>query len=263
MPNARGAIPDGSPCDIGKKGAGHHARTKHTPPQTVFAVVPAVVIAGEEFSLSPERPFVFGRADANDVTGLDANDMGISAVAGSVEWAWGLWWVLNHSRKRRLLLDEGGGGGPQRLDCGHRYAINVPRLSILVAGAIYTHHLEVVLPESQLARFEGGRPSSGTIGAEMSLSDRDRDVVVALLSGYLDDFPRRQARPRTYQHAAELLGPPWTSTTVRKQIERLKQRLAVRGAYFEGAQANYDLADHLISNGLLRPGDLDRLPKRS
>ncbi|HEV2759194.1 MAG TPA: hypothetical protein VGV86_06450 [Acidimicrobiales bacterium] len=225
-------------------------------------VVPAVLIGSEEFTLSPERPFVFGRADAPGVTGLDARDMGISAVAGSVEAAWGLWWVLNHSRKRRLLLDDGGGGAPQRLDCGHRYAINVCRLGILVPGAVYTHHVEVVLPTSDLACFQRVGPSSDTIGAETTLSERDRDVVVALLSGYLDNFPRRQARPRTYQEAAELLGPPWTRTTVRKQIERLKQRLARSGAYFEGPQANYDLADHLIGSGLLSPADLDRLPAR-
>lgn len=231
-------------------------------PQAEPVVVPAVLIGSEEFALSPERPFVFGRADAPGVTGLDAKDMGISAIAGSVEAAWGLWWVLNHSRKRRLLLDDGMGGAPQRLDCGHRYAINVCRLGILVPGAIYTHHVEVVLPTSDLACFQRVGPSSGTIGADTSLSDRDRDVVVALLSGYLDDFPRRQARPRTYQEAAELLGPPWTRTTVRKQIERLKQRLARSGAYFEGPQANYDLADHLIGNGLLSPADLDRLPAR-
>lgn len=231
-------------------------------PQSEPDVVPSVLIGSEEFTLSPERPFVFGRADAPGVTGLDAKDMGISAVAGSVEAAWGLWWVLNHSRKRRLLLDDGGGGAPQRLDCGHRYAINVCRLGILVPGAIFTHQLEVVLPASDLACFQRVGASSGTIGADTSLSDRDRDVVVALLSGYLDNFPRRQARPRTYQEAAELLGPPWTRTTVRKQIERLKGRLARGGVYFEGPQANYDLADHLIGNGLLSPADLDRLPAR-
>ena len=89
-------------------------------------LAPAVVLAGETFSLSPDQPFVFGRADTDDIVGLDANDMGISAEAGSVECAWGLWWVVNRSRKRRLLLDDDGGGVPQRLDSGHRHAISVP-----------------------------------------------------------------------------------------------------------------------------------------
>lgn len=223
----------------------------------------ALLIANEEFLLSSERPFVFGRSDADGVVGLDESDMGISSVAGSVEWAWGLWWVVNRSRKRPLLIDQGGGGAPQRMDCGQRFAISVPRLTVLVPGAIYTHHLEVMVPVEHLARFDADRPSSGTITTgELRLSERDRDAVVALLSGYLEDFPRRQARPRSYQQAAELLGPPWTKVTVRKQVERLKERLARNGLYLEGPQANFELADHLISNGLLGPQDLKRLRTR-
>ncbi len=80
-----------------------------------------------------------------------------------------------------------------------------------------------------------------------------------MFSGYLETFPRRTTRPRTYQQAAELLGPPWTAVTVRKQIERLKERAARAGLYFEGQHANYDLADHLVANGLLVPDDLARL----
>lgn len=222
-----------------------------------------MLIAGEEFSVSRDAPFRFGRADADGVVGLDARDMGISAVAGSLEWTWGLWWVVNHSRKRQLLLDNSSGGGPQRLECGQRYAISVARLSILIPGAIFTHRLEVALPEGELAQEELGRPSSGTITTgDVVLSERDRDVVVALLAGYLEEFPRRHARPRTYQQVADLLGEPWSALTVRKQVERLKARLARAGVYCEGPQANYDLADHLINNGLLSPTDLVRLRVR-
>lgn len=223
-----------------------------------------VVIGAEEFALSAEQPFAFGREDADGVVGLDANDMGISAVAGSVEWTWGLWWVVNQSRKRPLLLDNGTGGSPQRLECGHRHAISSARLSVLVPGVIYTHRLEVFIPEGELACDRTPRESSGTITAgDLHLSERDRDVLVALLAGYLEDFPRRQPRPRTYQEAADVLGQPWTSVTVRKRIERLRSRLARTGMYCDGPQANYDLADHLISNGILSPADLSRLPKRS
>ena len=226
-------------------------------------LVEAVVVVGdEEFALSTDEPLVFGRADAPGVIGLDATDMGISAVAGSVESAWGLWWVVNRSGKRPLFLENDGGGAPHRLGCGQRHAVSVGRLSILVPGVIYTHRLEVVVPTADLARFDAVRSSSGTMTGEAHLSERDLDVLVALLSGYLEDFPRRQARPRTYQQVAELLGPPWTKTAVRKQLERLKQRLAGAGVYFDGPQANFDLADHLIGNGLLSPADLRRLPAR-
>ena len=222
-----------------------------------------VLIGGEEFQVTSARPFVFGRAEKEGVVGLDASDMGISALAGAVEWMWSLWWVVNHSRKRRLLLEDGSGGQPQRLECGQRFAINVARLSVLVPGAIYTHRIEIVIPESDLARVEGSRVTSGTLlSSTLQLSERDKDALVALFSGYLEAFPRRSARPRTYQQAAEILGPPWTAVTLRKQIERLKDRAARSEAYFEGPHANYDLADYVVANGLLSQEDLARLGNR-
>jgi hypothetical protein len=223
-----------------------------------------VLIAGEQFQVTPEEPFVFGRSDGEGVVGLDSADMGISARAGSVEWAWGLWWLVNYSRKRRLLLDDGTGGQPQRLECGQRFAINVGHLTVLVPGAVYTHRIEVVIPEGDLARVEGSRITSGTLVAgNLRLSERDKDVLVAMFSGYLEAFPRRTLRPRTYQEAATLLGAPWTAVTVRKQIERLKERASRREVYFEGPHANYDLADYVVANGLLVPHDLVRLEGRS
>ncbi len=223
-----------------------------------------VLIGGDQFEVVPDRPFVFGRADDDAVVGLDANDMGISATAGSVEWNWGVWWLVNYSRKRRLLLDDGTGGQPQRLDCGQRFAINVGRLTVLVPGAIYTHRIEVIIPENDLARVEGTRITSGTLVAgNLRLNERDKDALVAMFSGYLEAFPRRTLRPRTYQEAARLLGEPWTAVTVRKQIERMKERASRIEVYFEGPHANYDLADYVVANGLLTRDDLARLERRS
>ncbi len=221
-----------------------------------------VVIAEEEFVLSMDGPFVFGRAESEGVIGLDPNDMGISSEAGSVESDRGLWWVVNRSRKRPLLLDIGGGGALQRLESGHRHAINCPHLSVLVPGVIYTHRLEVIVPQEHLASFQHDRPPTGTITEEVQLTENERDVVVALVAGYLEDFPRRHLRPRTYQQAASALGPRWTKTTVRKQIERLKDRLAAHGLYFDGPQANYDLADYLVGQGVVTAADLSRLEGR-
>ena len=229
-----------------------------------MSTVATVFIAGDEFEVTTDKPFVFGRCDGDGVVGLDSSDMGISATAGSVEWAWGLWWLVNHSRKRRLLLDDGSGGQPQRLECGQRFAINVRHLTVLVAGAIYTHRVEVAIPECDLAVVEGTRITSGTVTTDdLQLSERDKDVLIGMFSGYLEAFPRRSGRPHTYQQTADMLGPPWTNVTVRKQVERLKERCARVGLYFEGQHANYDLADHLISNGLLVRGDLERLAKHN
>jgi hypothetical protein len=72
----------------------------------------SMLVDGEEFALSENAAFVFRRADADGVVGLDPDDMGISAVAGSAEKVADLWWVMNRSRKRHLLLDLVGAATP-------------------------------------------------------------------------------------------------------------------------------------------------------
>jgi hypothetical protein len=218
-----------------------------------------VNVAGREVAVS-DRPLYFGRSDADDVIGLDSSDRGISAVAGSVERDMGLWWVVNRSRSRQLVIDDGSGGAPTVLDCGHRFAVCVPYLLILVPGEIQTHRIKVRVPEGDLAVVTPERPTSGTLDvSRVRLNERDRQAVAALFGGYVESFPRRQPHPRTYSEAAELLGAPWTALTVRKQIERLKRRFAAAGAYFEGPRANYELAEHLLRLGLLTQLDLGRL----
>lgn len=219
----------------------------------------AVVWRGTVFQVTRDAPFRFGRADAEDVVGLDPMDMGISALAGTVELDAGYWWIINQSRKRPLFIELGS--GPElRLDTGHRHAVNATRLSVLVRGAILTHRLDVVVPETDLPRLGGARrQSSGTLTADVRLSDSDRDAVVALFAGYLESFPRRSAHPVDYAQAAELLGPPWTRTTVRKRVERIRERLASGGIYFDGPHARHELAEYLIANGIIGSDDLTRL----
>ncbi len=93
------------------------------------------------------------------------------------------------------------------------------------------------------------------------MSDRERDALAALCAGYLRSFPHRREHPHTYEEAAGLLGgAPWSADRVRKSIERVKTRFATKGGvYFEGPQANYELAGHLISTGILSGEDLARL----
>ncbi len=223
----------------------------------------SVLIGHEEFEVSPERAFVFGRSDKDGVVGLDAGDMGISAVAGSLESSWGVWWVVNQSTKRALILEHPTGPGQVRLAPGHRHALTSERVKVLVPGAIYTHVLEVVLPTDYAEELRGGdvRLTSGTLTAEVvALSERERDALAALFAGYLRAFPHRREHPHTYEEAAGLLGADaWSSARVRKAVERVKDRFARCGLYFQGPQANYELAAHLISSGILSGEDLGRL----
>jgi len=229
----------------------------------------SVLIAGEEFAALADVPFVFGRTDGEGVVGLDPNDMGISAVAGSIEAAWGLWWLVNESTKRPLLIDYPGGPGPVRLSPGHRHALVSGQLNVLVPGAVYTHVVEIVLPATYAQGLSAnpGRLTTGTItGAVVSLSDRERDALAGVFAGYLESFPHRREHPNTYEVAAALLGgepASWSADRVRKSVERVKARFATKqSTYFEGPQANYDLAAHLLSTAVLSGEDLARLARR-
>lgn len=217
-----------------------------------------MTVRGRELRVERDVPFCFGRGDAEGIVGLDPADMGISALAGSVEFGAGYWWVVNSSRKRPLFIDLGS--GPEvRLDVRHRHAVNTTALSVLVRGAILTHRLGVTVPEADLGRHAAPAPSSGTLTAEVRLSDSDRHAVVALFAGYLQAFPRRSPHPADYAWAADFLGPPWTRTMVRKRVERIRERLAAGGIYFDGPNARHELAEYLITNGIIGPDDLARL----
>lgn len=221
------------------------------------ATVPiaTVTIASEEYTATKEKSVVFGRQDGPGVVGLDPRDMGISGVAGSIEWK-GLWLVSNRSRKRGLAIDDGAGAGPRKLECGQCHAVNVPTLKIRVRGEIYTHTIVVVVPEADLGHLLAEPSSSGTTFDDIVLTDRERAVAMAIFEGYLLPFPRRQAWPRTYSEAAARMGPPWTAVRVRKQMERLKERLSRQGPAFEGKRANYDLAEYLLANQVISPDEI-------
>ncbi|HVE46858.1 MAG TPA: hypothetical protein VNA57_08960 [Acidimicrobiales bacterium] len=136
---------------------------------------------------------------------------------------------------------------------------------MLVPGAVYTHRIEVIVPDDVVSamRVEPAVPTGTITLGDARLSEKDRDALAAVCRGYLRSFPRRNPHPLTYQEAAEMLGPPWTRITVRKQIERIKERLARNGLYFEGPHANHDLAEHVIDNELLSVEDLARVERRA
>jgi hypothetical protein len=221
-----------------------------------------IEVDGEVFTADPARPFVFGRDDRRDVVGLDPKDMGISAVAGAIELRWDVWWLANRSTKRPLLLAFRRGAREVTVLPGDRHALTTARPTVLVPGAVYTHVLEIVLPEAYLAglRQSQSRVTTGTGPIDgPPLSDADRRVLTALCRGYIESFPRRDETPRSYAEIAGALGPPWTALRVRKHIERIRERFAGAGLYFAGPQANHELACHLTLNGTITPSDLNRL----
>jgi len=200
--------------------------------------------------------------DSNDgVIGLDPSDMGISARAVSISFE-GCWWVNNDSTKRTLVLDVGSGLSLIDLGPGQRHAIAVAPLGVLVRGVISTHRLEVQVPSDLLARHQPGQliSTDTIISSDVRITNGDRLALTALFSPLLQTWPRRSGHPLTYLQAAERLGPPWTGTAVRKHIERVRERLAAQGLYFEGSLARYELGQHLLDHGILTSEDLQALP---
>ncbi len=247
-----------------------------------------VCVGDDRLTATPERPLLFGRADiepspfAGDgtfanggpgdstgdvngraVIGLDSQDMGISARALAVEFDQGLWWLANLSAKRNLLLDVGYGSAMITLRPGQRHAIAVSPLGVLVPGAIFTHRLDVYVPDDGLAlRRPSELGASGTITTEeLHLTESDRQALAAVFSPLLRAWPRRGGHPLSYQEASELLGPGWTGTSVRKHLERVRQRLAESGMFFSGPHAKDELGQYLVDNGVLTPADLSAVDR--
>jgi hypothetical protein len=217
-----------------------------------------ILLGGEMFTATEGDPFVFGRGDSDGIVGLDADDMGISAEAGSVERDHGLWWVVNRSRKRRLLLELEPGQDHVRLACGVRHAVTRTPTVVLVPGAVYTHRLEVHVPADDLAIHTpaAGRTSSTITQGDLALPEKDRLVLAGLFSGYLRPFPRRDPRPLQYGELAELLGGGWTQKKASKHVERIKERFAKHGVYFEGLRANEAMAEFVLDNGIVGTDEL-------
>lgn len=235
-----------------------------------------VCIGDDRLTATEDRPLTFGRADvfrrppAADaghpsdavtnpaVVGLDPQDMGISARSLTIEFHGGVWWLVNLSSKRNLLLDPGYGSAMITLRPGQRHAIAVSPLGVLVPGAIFTHRLDVQVPIEGLAlRRPSELGASGTMAAEeLHLTDSDRRALAAVFAPLLRAWPRRGAHPQSYQEAADLLGGGWTATSVRKHVERVRQRMAASGMFFSGTHAKDDLGQYLLDNGLLTADDL-------
>jgi hypothetical protein len=259
-------------------------------PESPASAAQVLVCVGDDrLTAAPARPLVFGRADLPSapadppadpdrtagsagsgashagsgvdtpgVIGLDSQDMGISRRALAVEFDQGVWWLANLSAKRNLLLDSGFGSAMITLRPGQRHAIAVSPLGVLVPGAIYTHRLDIHVPDDALAlRRPSELGASGTITAEdLHLTESDREALAAVFSPLLRAWPRRGAHPLSYQEGADLLGPGWTGTAVRKHLERIRQRLADSGTFFAGSHAKDDLGQYLLDNGVLTAADL-------
>lgn len=215
------------------------------------------LVARGVVSLPPGTTLTVGRGDGADVLGLDSTDRGISARQAEFEWRGDVLVLRNCSSKRPLSVEYEGEVRHQRVPPGAGHTFRASAL-VLVGGIARTHPVGVQVPPG----YAHGLPLHGedTVVGEIAVSDRDRDALVALFAGYLRRWPRHHPEPLSYEEAASLLGPDVTSDTVRKRVERVRERINASGsAFIDGRNALWDLVAFLIDNGTLHPSNLERI----
>jgi hypothetical protein len=229
-----------------------------------------VTVEERRFGLAPGEVLTFGR-DRGCTVCLDPSDQGISRIAGSVEHDQGVWWIVNRSAKRTLhVLDETKLGMPLPVARSgwppSRRAVDRPELTVLVAGDVWTHAIQVSAPEASAA--PGAGPLAGptdpvsTVSQLPALTDNRREALVALARGYLRPYPHYDPRPLTYQAAADLLG--LRRPQVVKRVEHVRLQLVeagVLGLDDEG-DARRALCEWLLAMRLITPADLAWLEER-
>lgn len=219
-----------------------------------------VTLADQRHTLDPGQVFQFGRVEHPDrqIVGLDADDLGISRLAGAIEYRDGVWVLTNLSSTTSLYVDPGGGRPVHTLQPGEAYLLDGV-VGIEVRGQIRMHRIEVRAMASVRATRPPDATGRATVVPTIRLTDAERDALTALFSGYLREFPRRTTTPLSYAEAGELLGLP--GTTVRRRIEHIREKLKGIEVYIEGPHAQKDLAAYVLDRGLITPADLERLDR--
>ena len=217
---------------------------------------------GTSYEVKEAGILTFGRASSCDIH-LDAADLGISRLAGSVEHEAGTWWIFNRSGRRPLVAVDDI-GIRQVIPPGRRFAV-VSSMTVIVEGSLSRHAISIRVVPAAPVETEPDGPDSGIdevpptlTAAVVVVNDLDRLALVALFSGYLEEFPRYDPHPKSYADAAAALG--WPRSTLLKRIEYLRTRLSNFGVpNLVGDTGLSYLAEWVLTTGVLARSDLELL----
>ncbi|MGH9164666.1 MAG: hypothetical protein ACRDZW_04010 [Acidimicrobiales bacterium] len=218
----------------------------------------ARVEAGDRrWELRSGEAFSFGRSRQCTLN-LEPPDQGVSRRAGTVEDHAGLWIVTNQGTRSFDVVAPTGIRSP--LGPGDHQALGPGQHEILLTGLARRFSVVVVVEGAERATDDepvlSGVPTEAGLGVRLSTDDQR--ALVALLAGYLEAFPRADHRPASYGRAAARLG--WSSSTLRKRIERIRQRLTDAGVPgLVGDEANERLAEHVLATRVITRAHLDLL----
>ena len=222
-------------------------------------------LGNQLYEVAAGEGLTFGRS-ARTTLCLDATDLGISRVAGSLEADAGVWWLVNKSTVRPLeVVDDVG--IRTVLPPGRRLAVTAP-ITVIVEGATRRHALTIDLPEEAQDSSSSGPVSGPQVdgnptraASDVSLTSADKLALVALFSGYLEPFPRYDPHPKSYADAAARLD--WPRTTLVKRVEYMRTRLTNAGVpNLLGENALQHLAEWALATALISRADLALLPPR-
>jgi hypothetical protein len=191
--------------------------------------------------------------DHPGVVGLDPCDDGISRAAGQIAIRGDLLVLENLSRKRPILVEYPMIVRQQRVEPGSSHVLEGDA-TILVPGKTFTHALRVARGPSFRSEQHGidvskDAPATDTEGL---CTPTEREVLMALASGYRARWPRHDPHPRTYEQAAAELGIP--ESTARKRMEHLRNRLADSGVLVStGPDSKRMLVEWAIDCGIVAP----------
>lgn len=221
-----------------------------------------VEMAGEARTVAAEEVLTFGRSERCTIV-LRPYDEGLSRWAGSLRCEKGTWWLANESETRPFhVVDHVGFAHP--VPPGARYAVDVGRAEVVLAGQTYRYCIAVTVTAKVAPATTRVRPSSGppTAGAEdVLITPSERLALVALFAGYLEAFPWKTNEPATYKEAGARLHV--SAAAVRKRIEHVRHKLSQAGVSdLWGPQARQHLAAYVIATRVIAPHDLGLLPPR-
>jgi hypothetical protein len=125
----------------------------------------------------------------------------------------------------------------------------------VVDGSAGSHELDITGPPRLPVAGESAPGEPTAIGEGVLITPEDRAALVALFAGYLQDGPRYDPNPKSYNAAAARLG--WPAPTVRKRIEHLRYRLNKAGVpNMTGWNALTNLAEYVLANRTITKDDL-------
>jgi hypothetical protein len=227
-----------------------------------------VEVDGKSWSLSSGEELTFGR-DRSCTICLDPEDLGVSRVAGRISTRGEAWVVTNLSGKRALhIADAIGFAVPLPVAAAgcspSRRVVDQPQLIVLVPGEQWTYALALrtELDAATTACPVAPLNPHTTRTQVPQLTDNRREVLVAMIRGYLRPYPYYDPRPATYQQVADLLG--LTKSQVTRRLEQVREGLIAAGVQFLDGEtdARRALCEWLLATRTLTPEDLPWLQTR-